>query len=117
MQGSTAPETISRQMRRLVNGTSDRSVIGPAHQCIQTFQKLGPKAQLLHPLKSITVSDDISGVQHDIGAPEPLFLEVVQGIAERAPGIVRIHDDTAENEHRIVWVDNRQVVIAGLIQE
>jgi len=55
--------------------------------------------------------------QCDVPFAEEAGLEGAHGSINGRQPCIAVDDDSAEHEHRVVWVDDVKVVAAGLVEE
>ena len=56
-------------------------------------------------------------MQDDIGSAEQRLFEPVQCLGQRAVGVFLLDDDAAKDKHRVLRINDRQIVVAGFVEK
>ena len=104
-------------MRVLLDGAGDDLVVQLAHDAVQSGAEAAPKRDVLERRERPLRAHDVRGAQGHVRRAQHVQLEPLQPARQLALSVARIDNDPAENEDRVLGVDAREAVVAGLVEE
>ena len=104
-------------MRVLLDGAGDDLVVQLAHGVVQNGVEAAPKCDVFERREGPLRAHDVGGALGHVTRAQHVQLEPLQPARQLALSVARIDNDPAENEDRVLGVDAREAVVAGLVEE